>query len=155
MTDKRDDKQEPSANNASCWDCEQNPTQRLKEMFVDLGQKHKIAGAAKPAKRAVFRKQHGIAYGQFMISPDIDPAFKLGIFAGDSYECVVRFSSDTGPTDPDLHSTLGVGLKLFGVEGHKLLGEGKTADFIFQNIDRFFATDAKQMCAFTTAGVID
>lgn len=155
MTDERNDTQKLSANSISCWDCEQNPTQRLKEMFVELGQKQTIASGSKPARRAVFRKQHGIAYGQFKIDRTIDPAFKLGIFAGDSYECAVRFSSDTGPTDPDLKSTLGLGLKLFGVKGDKLIGYGETADFIFQNIDRFFATDAKEMCAFTTAGVID
>jgi len=154
MTDKKDDRQEPSANNVSCWN-QHSATQRLEEMFVELGQKHGIAGGAIPARRAVFRKQHGIVYGEFIIDPKIDPAFKIGIFAGDTYECAVRFSSDTGPTDPDLKSTLGVGLKLFGVKGHKLFGEGDTADFIFQNIDRFFATDATQMCAFTTAGVID
>ena len=155
MTNKNDDSDKTSANKVSCWDCEQNATQRLKEMFVELGQKHRIASGAKPARRAVFRKQHGIAYGQFKINADIVPDFKLGIFAGDTYECAVRFSSDTGPTDPDLKSTLGLGLKLFGVPGDKLFGTGETTDFILQNIDRFFAKDAKQMCAFTTAGVVD
>ena len=111
MPNKYDDNQKPSANNTSCWDCDHNPTQRLKEMFVELGQKHEIASAEKPARRAVFRKQHGIAYGQFKIDPDIDPAFRLGIFTGYSYECAVRFSSYTGLTYPDLHSTLCVGQK--------------------------------------------
>lgn len=149
---------ETSANNVACWDSDGNikiVTQRLKEMFVEMGQKTRIEKGQMPAERAVFRKQHGIAYGKFIIKKDIDPAFKVGIFAGDSYECVARFSSDTGPTSPDLHSTLGLGLKLFGVAGPKLFGEGNNADFIFQNIDRFFARDAQQMCAFTTAGVID
>jgi hypothetical protein len=67
----------------------------------------------------------------------------------------VHFSSDTTPTSSDLHTTIGVGLKLFGVKGPKLFGEGDNADFIFQNIDRFFARDAQQMCSFTTAGTID
>ncbi|WP_207893727.1 LodA/GoxA family CTQ-dependent oxidase [Tenacibaculum sp. M341] len=143
---------------SSCWNCDSNIetiTKRLKEMFVEMGQKTRIEKGQQPAERAVFRKQHGIAYGNFVINKDIDDKFKLGIFSGNSYECAVRFSSDTSPTSPDLHSTLGVGLKLFGVEGPKLLGEGTNADFIFQNIDRFFASDAKQMCSFTTAGVID
>lgn len=141
-----------------CWGCNSNietVTQRLKEMFVEMGQKTRIENGQKPAERAVFRKQHGIAYGKLIINKDIRPEFKLGIFAGNEYECAVRFSSDTTPTSPDLHSTLGVGLKLFGVKGEKLIGEGDTADFIFQNIDRFFARDAQQMCNFTTAGVVD
>lgn len=151
-------KGQPTANNVACWDSRGSvaiTTERLKEMFVEMGQKTRIENGQMPAQRAVFRKQHGIAYGVFTIKKDIDPAFKVGVFAGDSYECVARFSSDTGPTSPDLHSTLGLGLKLFGVEGPKLLGDGTNADFIFQNIDRFFARDVQQMCAFTTAGVID
>ncbi|WP_295796815.1 LodA/GoxA family CTQ-dependent oxidase [Mucilaginibacter sp.] len=147
-----------TANDVTCWDSDGDikiVTQRLKEMFVEMGQKTKIENGQKPAERAVFRKQHGIAYGTFRIKKDIRPEFKVGIFAGDAYECAVRFSSDTTPTSPDLHSTLGLGLKLFGVEGPKLFGDGTNADFIFQNIDRFFARDAQQMCSFTTAGVID
>ncbi|WCT10323.1 LodA/GoxA family CTQ-dependent oxidase [Mucilaginibacter jinjuensis] len=151
-------KSEPTANNVVCWDSHGDTaiaTERLKEMFVEMGQKTKIEMGQKPAERAVFRKQHGIAYGRFTIKKDINPEFKVGVFAGDTYECVARFSSDTTPTSPDLHSTLGLGLKLFGVDGPKLFGEGTNADFIFQNIDRFFARDVQQMCAFTTAGVVD
>ncbi|GAA3649860.1 LodA/GoxA family CTQ-dependent oxidase [Flavivirga jejuensis] len=151
-------KGKPTANNVKCWDSEGSTeivTQRLKEMFVEMGQKTRIEKGQKPAERSVFRKQHGIAYGDFIINDDIPEEFKKGIFAGKSYKSVIRFSSDTAPTSPDLHTTIGVGLKLFGVDGPKLLGEGTNADFIFQNIDRFFASDAQQMCSFTTAGVID
>jgi len=158
VPDNLDPLSQPTANDVPCWDSEGSldiVTQRLKEMFVEMGQKTRIESGQKPAERAVFRKQHGIAYGHFRINKDIDPAYRKGIFAGDTYECVMRFSSDTAPTAPDLHTTLGLGLKLFGVEGPKLEGEGDTADFIFQNIDRFFARDAQQMCSFTTAGVID
>ncbi|WP_216629428.1 LodA/GoxA family CTQ-dependent oxidase [Taibaiella lutea] len=151
-------KGQASANKVACWDSDGDiriVTQRLKEMFVEMGQKTRIERGQMPAERAVFRKQHGIAYGKFIIKKDIPKEYKKGIFAGNEYECAARFSSDTGPTSPDLHSTLGLGLKLFGVEGPKLFGEGNNADFIFQNIDRFFARDAQQMCAFTTAGVVD
>ena len=158
MKKKQDSNKKPTANNVKCWDSSGNTkivTKRLKEMFVEMGQKTRIEKGQSPAERAVFRKQHGIAYGDFVINKDIPKKFKKGIFAGSSYKSVVRFSSDTGPTSPDLHTTMGVGLKLFGVEGKKLFGEGTNADFIFQNIDRFFASDAQQMCAFTTSGVID
>lgn len=158
MSKKKPTKGNPTANNVKCWDSNGSTpvvTQRLKEMFVEMGQKTRIENGQSPAQRAVFRKQHGIAYGEFSINKDIPEAYKVGIFKGDSYDCVLRFSSDTSPTSPDLHTTMGVGLKLFGVEGPKLFGEGNTADFIFQNIDRFFAKDAQQMCTFTTAGAID
>jgi len=148
----------PTANNVECWDSSGSTevvTQRLKEMFVEMGQKTRIEKGQSPAERAVFRKQHGIAYGEFIVNEHIPEEFKIGIFAGTRYDCAIRFSSDTGPTSPDLHTTMGVGLKLFGVDGPKLFGEGTNADFIFQNIDRFFARDAQQMCTFTTAGAID
>ncbi|MCX2452069.1 LodA/GoxA family CTQ-dependent oxidase [Pedobacter sp. PLR] len=151
-------KGEATANNVACWDSDGTTkivTERLKEMFVEMGQKTSIEKGQMPAERAVFRKQHGIAYGTFRVKKDIRPEFKVGIFAGDTYECAVRFSSDTDPGSPDLHTTLGLGLKLFGVEGPKLLGDSSNADFIFQNIDRFFARDAQQMCSFTTAGAVD
>ena len=45
-------------------------TNRLKEMFVEMGQKTRIEKGQKPAERAVFRKQHGIAYGQFIINKE-------------------------------------------------------------------------------------
>ena len=58
---------------ASCWNCDGDitlVTQRLKEMFVEMGQKTRIEKGQKPAERAVFRKQHGIAYGRFEINKD-------------------------------------------------------------------------------------
>lgn len=155
---EEENKEKPTANDVKCWVSDGSTplvTKRLEEMFVEMGQKTKIENGQKPAERAVFRKQHGIVYGNFIINKDIPQEYKVGIFAGDSYECAVRFSSDTTPTSSDLHTTIGVGLKLFGVEGPKLFGEGDNADFIFQNIDRFFARDAQQMCSFTTAGAID
>ncbi|MBF9000341.1 LodA/GoxA family CTQ-dependent oxidase [Vibrio nitrifigilis] len=151
-----------SANEISCWtggsdyqDVEL-ATKRLKEMFVEMGQKTRIERGQMPAQRGAFRKQHGIVYGHFDVLDGIDDELKVGIFGQKNhYECIVRFSSDVATSDPDLKSTLGVGIKLFGVKGQKLIGEGNTADFIMQNIDRFFAKDASQMCAFTTAGVVD
>src|SRR5690606_34486048 len=114
MTENPTPNEKPSANNVPCWDAEgdlRTVTERLREMFVEMGQKTRIERGQQPAERSVFRKQHGIAYGHFVIDKDIPPEFKIGIFAGDTYECTVRFSSDTAPDGPDLHSTLGVGLK--------------------------------------------
>ncbi|MFZ0272634.1 MAG: LodA/GoxA family CTQ-dependent oxidase [Acidobacteriaceae bacterium] len=81
----------------------------------------------------------------------------MGIFAGSEYAAWVRFSSDTVPTLGDYLSTLGVGLKLFGVSGSKAVGalSDTTFDFILQNFDVFFVDTAEDMCAFTRAGVVD
>ncbi|PCK09338.1 MAG: lysine-epsilon oxidase [Alteromonadaceae bacterium] len=155
---KKAAKKAPTANNVTCWTGDESvklSTQRLKEMFVEMGQKTQIQEGQKPAERAAFRKQHGIVFGSFELKKGIPNQLKTGIFAKKRYDCAIRFSSDTSPSAPDINTTLGVGMKLFGVEGQKLIGEGNTADFIFQNIDRFFTRDAQQMCAFTTAGAID
>ena len=50
-----------TANNIACWDSDGNiniVTQRLEEMFVELGQKTRIESGQHPAERPVFRKQH-------------------------------------------------------------------------------------------------
>ncbi len=138
-----------------CFDCENQPTERLIEMFVRMAQEKRIRLGQTPAERAVFRKLHGVAHGRFEVSKKLDPQLRVGIFAQSTLTAWMRFSSDTAPTLPDLGSTLGVGIKLFGVPGSNGLGEpGDTADFILQNFPRFFVQDAKAMCEFTYAGVV-
>ncbi|HEX8490323.1 MAG TPA: LodA/GoxA family CTQ-dependent oxidase, partial [Chthoniobacterales bacterium] len=105
--------------------------------------------------RAVFLKPHGVAHGWLEMRPDRPDSLKVGVFAQERFDAWVRFSSDTQPTNPDLKTTCGVGLKLFGVSGKKLIGEGDTQDFLFQNFDVFFVDTAKDFCEFTKAGVID
>lgn len=135
------------------WNCA-DPAQQLKEMFVDLVQTRRIRQGQNPALRPVFLRVHGVVHGRFEIAPDLPEDLRLGVFAGRSYDAWVRFSSDT-PSGPDLRTTLGIGIKLFGVEGEKLIDSGDTQDFILQNHDVFFVDTAKDMCEFTRAGVID
>jgi L-Lysine epsilon oxidase N-terminal/L-lysine epsilon oxidase C-terminal domain len=140
----------------SCFDCATAPTERLIEMFVGIAQQRRIALGQRPAERPVFRKLHGVALGRLDMLPDLPADLKVGVFAHRSLTAWVRFSSDTSPTSPDLQSTLGIGLKVFGVPGPKALGEdGDTADFIMQNYPVFFVDDARAMCEFTYAGVVD
>ncbi len=138
-----------------CFDCEGQSTERLVEMFVRMGQESRIRLGQTPAERSVFRKLHGVAHGRFEVQPGLAPGLRVGLFAHDTLEAWVRFSSDTAPSMPDLNSTLGVGIKLFGVSDSEGLGEqGRTADLILQNFPRFFVQDAKAMCEFTYAGVV-
>jgi hypothetical protein len=139
---------------SKCMDCKGNADTRIKVMFTD-GQKHRIATGSLPAKRAVFRKVHGIAHGHFEPVENLDKKYQVGVFGLGCIPAWVRFSSDTGPTSPDLKATSGIGIKLFDVPGEKLLGEGDTQDFILQNHDVFFVNDAEAMCEFTAAGVVD
>lgn len=138
----------------SCMDCETKANQRIKEMFTE-SQKHRIKTGSLPAKRAVFRKIHGIAQGYFEPVENLDNKYQVGVFALGRKAAWVRFSSDTAPTSPDLKATSGIGIKLFDIEGEKLLGDGDTQDFLLQNNDVFFVDNAQDMCKFTAAGTIE
>lgn len=140
----------------SCFDCTDTPAQRLIEMFVDISQRGRIRLGQRPAERPVFRKLHGIAHGRLEMLPDLSAELKVGVFAKQSLNAWARFSSDTSPMSPDLRSTLGVGLKVFGVPGRNALDEdGNTADFIMENYPVFFVDNAREMCEFTYAGVVE
>ncbi len=140
----------------TCFDCANAPTERLVEMFVDIVQRQRIRLGQTPAERPVFRKLHGVAHGRLEMMADAPAELRVGVFAQTSLPAWVRFSSDTSPTSPDLLSTLGIGIKVFGVPGPNALGEdGDTADFIMQNHPVFFVDDARAMCEFTYAGVVE
>ncbi|EKU81442.1 LodA/GoxA family CTQ-dependent oxidase [Massilia timonae] len=138
-----------------CFTQPDQSAQRLTELFVDVSQKRHIENDPGPARRAVFRKQHGVASGRLEVLPSIPADLKVGVFRHARLDAWMRFSSDIKPTDPDLRSTVGVGIKLFGVAGPNGLGEeGDTADFIMQNFPVFFADDCAEMLDFTYASLI-
>ncbi|MBV8526545.1 MAG: hypothetical protein JOY71_31280, partial [Acetobacteraceae bacterium] len=124
-------------------------------MFVSIVQQNRIALGQRPAERPVFRKVHGVAHGRLEPVAQLDEDMRAGFLAHGNLTAWVRFSSDTSPNSPDLKTTVGIGIKLFGVPGINALGEdGTTADLIMQNYPVFFVDDAKEMCEFTYAGVI-
>jgi hypothetical protein len=138
-----------------CFDDPGSASDRLTDMFVRMGQARRIATGQVPAERAVFRKVHGVAHGRLERLDSVPPDWQVGLFAHERVDAWVRFSSDASPTTADLGTTLGVGVKLFGITGAKALGEdGETADLVLQNHDVFFVDDAKQMVEFTYAGVV-
>jgi len=138
-------------------DCASNPVSSLIEMFVEMVQASRIKKGQCPAQRPVFLKPHGVVHGAFRIRPDLPANLRLGLFQGTEYTAWVRFSSDTLPTSNDFKTTVGIGVKLFGVPGKKIFGQADdtTFDFILQNHDVFFVDTAKDMCEFTKAGVVD
>src|SRR5580658_499121 len=137
-------------------DCAADPAKSLTEMFVGMVEAGRIAAGQCPALRPVFVKPHGVAHGVFRVNDGLPKELRLGLFAGREYPAWVRFSSDTLPSRNDYTSTLGIGIKLFGVPGPKIFGQSDdtTFDFILQNMDVFFVNTATDMCEFTQAGVI-
>ncbi|HKP81293.1 MAG TPA: LodA/GoxA family CTQ-dependent oxidase [Pyrinomonadaceae bacterium] len=148
-------KSEPNGADA-CWNCADDPDGKLKQMFVDIVQTRRIKQGQTPARRPVFLKPHGVACARFEVRPDLPKDLRVGVFAlkEKEFPAWIRFSSDTIPTNPDLKTTCGVGIKLFNVPGEKLMGDGNTHDFILQNHDVFFVDTAEDMCEFTKAGVV-
>jgi hypothetical protein len=138
-------------------DCSADSDAGLKTMFVDIVQKERIDRGQRPALRPVFLKVHGIVKGELEIRLDVGANLRQGIFAGSRWPVWLRFSSDTLPERHGWRTTIGVGMKLFGVPGEKLFGDdgAGTFDLIFQNHDIFFVDTASVMCDFTRASVID
>ncbi len=133
--------------------CDQDPIAGLKQLFVDYFQGLGMAQGRDPATRPVFLRLHGVARGRFVIEPNLPPSLRVGVFGqAAQYDTWVRFSADVQPGRPDLKGTVGIGIKLFGVAGKKLLEpdeDAPTQDFILQNSDVFFVDTARDMCEFT------
>lgn len=126
----------------------------IRTSFIDDFQKKRIEQGEKPAERAVFRKQHGVAKGKLTVVETCPAKYRVGLWAAGSYVVWMRWSSDAPPTTPDQkNNTLGFALKLFGVKGPTLATDNPlatTADLIFQNSDIFFVDNAREMAAISS-----
>jgi hypothetical protein len=130
------------------------PIEDIRASFIDKFQKKRIEDGEKPAERAVFRKQHGVAKGKLTVVDTCPAKFLVGLWAGGPYDVWMRWSSDAPPDVPDQeNNTLGFALKLFGVKGPTLATDNplaSTADLIFQNSDIFFVDNAQEMAAISS-----
>jgi len=133
--------------------CKVDFVERTRHLFVDVAQAGAIGTGARPAKRAVFRKTHGVVYARLTLDPARPVSLRAGVFSNDNYEAWVRFSSDIAPTQSDADmGTVGIAIKLFGVTPPSLASldpEAPTADLILQNHDVFFVDTGPDMCSFT------
>jgi hypothetical protein len=131
--------------------CHIEPIEQTRYLFVDEFQLIRIQKGEKPAERAVFRKQHGVAKSRLSVLESCPAGFRVGLWAGGPYKCWMRWSSDAPPSTPDQdNSTLGLAIKLFGVAGRTLAMDdplGTNADLLFQNSDIFFVDNVHEMCA--------
>lgn len=128
---------------------------RLTTLFVRKEQADRITLGQQPAERTVFRKIHGSARARFEPLDSVPEPWRVGIFGHGALDAWVRFSSDSPPSGADLGTTLGVGIKLFGLDAFDSLGStSRTADLIMQNYPVFFVDDLKEMVDFTYAGVV-
>src|SRR5215468_12723215 len=76
------------------------------------------------AVRNAHAKGYGLARAEFEILENLPPEYAQGIYAKPGrHEAMVRFSNGTAHlnTDKVLGAVCGIGLKVFGIEGRKLL----------------------------------
>ena len=136
----------------SCAD----PIECLRHMFVTMTQKRRVEeGGQCPARRPVFLRTHGIMKGTIAFLDSIPEAYRHGLFdnAGTTLPVYARYSSDLSDGRPDWMSTIGIGIKIFGVQGEKVVSDdgSHTADLLMQNVPFFFVDTAKDICEFTKA----
>ncbi|MEU0104429.1 MULTISPECIES: LodA/GoxA family CTQ-dependent oxidase [unclassified Streptomyces] len=137
-------------------DCAAEPIAGILAEFVDKRMGQRIAQGQDPVLRPVFVKYHGTARGVLTVDPGLPEDLCIGFLKAardrqGGLTAWVRFSSDTQPDRPDFRRTLGIGVKLFGVPGPKLLedeGQADTQDLVLQNHDVFFVDTARDMCEF-------
>lgn len=96
----------------------------------------------RPVKRTVHPKQHGCVCAELVVEPGLPGDLRYGIFSEPgAFAAVVRFSNAKQRDDrlPDGH---GMGIKVVGVGGEKLLEHERTAqtqDFVLIDHPVFFA----------------
>ena len=98
------------------------------------------------ALRDAHAKGYGLAQGEVEILRGIPPEYAQGIYARPGrHEAMVRFSNGSHQTGADelLGNVCGMGLKLFGIDGPKLLEDeanSNTFDYAMINYPVFFAS---------------
>ena len=94
-------------------------------------------------------KMHGCLRAQFTVLKDIDPKYRVGVFAEPkTFDAILRFSNAaTGITNDAKKDQRGLAMKLIGVEGEKLMIDehgADTQDFIGLNYETFVAKSVKE-----------
>jgi len=101
------------------------------------------------AERGANAKTYGVVRADFTVLPGLPPHLARGVFhEHKTYHAWIRVA-DTGsiiPPDPDHVGVVGMGIKLMGVEGRKLLEDEKnTQDFTAIGVRTFTAADTAGM----------
>lgn len=126
-----------------------DPIAELNELFIEKTQMRRIREGQCPVRRPVFLRLNGVAHGRFEVLENIPDEFKVGLFQKHKvYAAWVRYSCDIPDGLPERGETVGMGIKLFGVGGHKCLEPdtfAPTVDFLLQNHPVFFVNNAQDM----------
>jgi len=94
-------------------------------------------------------KMHGCLKAEFIINPQLEEKYRVGLFAQPlTYNTIVRFSNaKTGITRDSSKDQQGIALKLIGVGGEKLISKdylAGTQDFIGLNYETFVSKNVRE-----------
>jgi hypothetical protein len=110
--------------------------------------------------RGVNTKSHAAVRAELVVDPALPSELRIGVFRdpGRRYPAWIRFSSTLPESLPDKVPDLrGMGLKIMGVEGPKLLPgdeDGTNHDFLFITPDTFLTRTATQFFEFAATGAM-
>lgn len=109
--------------------------------------------------RAPNTKTHGAVRAEFIVDAGLPEEFRIGLFREQRrYPAWIRFSSTLPQSEPDkVRDLRGMGIKLMGVDGPKLLPSdpnGSNHDLAFITPETFFTTSAAQFYEFACTGAM-
>ena len=109
-------------------------------------------------KRDAHPKMHGCVLAQFRVDDDVPADLRWGVFAhpGRLFDAWMRFSNAFRLQHDIEFETRGLGLKLLGVPGNRLVpdiadDEPHTQDFLFATHDAFFLPNVDEYAEFAQA----
>lgn len=130
---------------AGIKEIEQISINALKQSFPDN---------IRPVLRDAHPKHHGCVRAEFIVHEDIPQELKVGIFKQPrTFTAGIRFSNNKVQDDRQ-KDVRGMAIKLFGVEGEKILEKQKsekTQDLLLINHPVFFIKDVQDYVAFFRA----
>ena len=105
-------------------------------------------------------KTQAAVRAEFSVAPDLPEELRIGVFReARTYPAWIRFSSTLPQSKPDKAGDLrGMGLKLMGVEGPKLLPSdpnGTNHDFLFITPEVFFTSTPEVFYEFQQTGAME
>ncbi|MBX7196178.1 MAG: hypothetical protein K1X94_29245 [Sandaracinaceae bacterium] len=123
----------------------------LEKVAADLGAVQSARDATLGSKnRSLHFKQHAGLRARLDVEPGLGGAAAQGLFAkAGTYDAYVRFSNGGGRDQHDKEPDLrGLAIKVLGVEGPKALGDARTQDFLFIDVDALPFRDPREFVSF-------
>ncbi|MGH1539062.1 MAG: catalase family protein [Arenicella sp.] len=123
--------------------------QHIDSLIASLRGKMEKDYASKRMLRDAHPKMHACVKAEFTVDADLPADLAVGLFAKpQSYQTWVRFSNAASDVSPDIKGDIrGIGLKLMGVPGEKLLPDQTDClnqDFLLISYDRFIARNVAE-----------